>query len=95
MVTETEALVPGLEPTAGHLQVMVLLPSTEKYILKTAVPVVVVTLVVPKMLIPALSVKEATQDPINAAVSSPLIVAVSVKSKNLVGVALDVTKVIE
>ena len=94
-MTETHALVPGLEPTAGQVQVMVFKPRLVKKIVNEAVPVVVVTVVVPDIALPPFSVRLATQLPIKAFPSSPFIVAMTIKLKFAEGLALLVTSVME
>ena len=86
IVTVIEPVTAGLFPDAGHVAIIVIDPIAAKYMLCTAVPVVVVTEVVPDIVLPPLSLKTAVQVPVNNALSSPLSVAVIVKVKFADGV---------
>ena len=68
----------GLDPDAGQLAVILNPPTLVKYTLSVAVPVEVAADSVPARLLP---VSEVVQVPVNALVSSPYKLTVTVNAK--------------
>lgn len=79
-VTEILCVTAGLEPSAGHVATMLLLPVEVIYTAKFPVPVDIVELVVPERL-PVVSVSPSVQLRVNKFPSSAVIVAVIVNEK--------------